>query len=217
MTTRNRTRAQGLATLAIAGALAACTAPNPGAPVTPTRSSSVASSTSSPSTTSTPATSSPTTTVSETPEHRAEQSAKRVLALYFADTVRCLRQPANSKPNCFDGSSIGTERLNRRNALSTAQARQTSVNGVIQVLSAKVVRIDLRSDVKQTPPTVPTVVLTVCTDSSGFNIVDRSGKSIVPPDRKPRIVRNISVYNYEHPQADAWRVGYVAPSGGRTC
>lgn len=217
MTTRNRTRAQGLATLAMAGALAACTAPDPGDPVPATSSSSVGSSTSSPSTTSNPATSSPTTSVSETPEHRAEQSAKRVLALYFADTVRCLRQPASSKPDCFDGSTIGTARIDLRNALSGAKTQQTSVNGVIEVVSAKVAKVDLRQDLKKTPPVVPTVLLMVCTDASRFNIVDKYGKSIVPPNRKSRVLQNIGVVNYEHPAVNGWRVGYVDAAGGKTC
>lgn len=217
MTTRNRTRARSLAPLAIAGALAACTAPDPGAPVTPTSSSSVVSSTSSPSTTSTPATSSPTTTVSETPEQRAEQSALTVLALYFSDTVRCLRQPSSARPDCFDASTIATERIERRNSLAIAQAQQSRAIGAIEVVSARVTAVELQKDVTRTPPVVPVVSLEVCTDVSKLNIVDRNGKSIVPSDRKPRVLRNISVVNYEYPAPDAWRVGYVAPSGGKTC
>ena len=57
----------------------------------------------------------------------------------------------------------------------------------------------------------------VCTDVSGFNIVDKDGKSVVPADRKPHVLVDVAVLNYKYPDPAEWRVGYVVPVKDASC
>ena len=75
----------------------------------------------------------------------------------------------------------------------------------------------IRDRVKETPPTVPQVVFAVCMDVSKFNIVDKDGKSIVPPSRKAHVPVNVSVLNYKYPDPAQWRVGLVTEVKDGSC
>lgn len=188
--------------------LAACTTGS--TPPGPTPS---LSSTTSPSS----ATSSPTVATTTSPEDLATARAEEVTRAYYRAIPQCLFDPAHALVTCFDGVAIGTELKNRRNALSSAQQMQTRASGDISLLEIKRKSVDLTSKVNETPPTVPTVTFTVCTDVSRFNIVDKDGKSIVPPDRKPHVLVDLLVYNYKFPDPGQWRVGYVEQVKDATC
>jgi len=185
--------------------LGACTGESPTAP-TQTSASRV----SSPSVSSTP-------TPSLTPEDEAAVAAEAVLRAYYRAFPVCMADPPNSSATCFDSVAIGTELINRRNALAAAQSMQTSADGTISVASVERYAVDLTSKLDETPPTVPTVTLRVCADVSAYNILDKDGKSIVPADRKPRSLVDVSVYNYKLPDTSQWRVGYVVPVKDGSC
>lgn len=136
---------------------------------------------------------------------------------YYRAQSSCLVDPRNSSATCFDSVTIGTELLNMRNALVAARQMQTRVVGDIRVESVTTGKVSLVNDTQATPPVVPTVTLRVCRDLTNFNVVDKDGKSIVPPGRKPRGVDALSVYNYEYPDPAKWRVGYVALDKEATC
>ncbi len=104
-----------------------------------------------------------------------------------------------------------------RNALRGAQQMQTRVSGDIGLISVKQKSAALVSKVSATPPVVPEIVFEVCTDLSGYNIVDKNGSSIVPPDRKPHVLVDVSVLNYKYPDPTQWRVGLVTPVKGGSC
>ncbi|WP_170119948.1 hypothetical protein [Branchiibius hedensis] len=112
--------------------------------------------------------------------------------------------------------AIGTELDSLRNTLTSAKTAYTKQIGSTQVISVKQTKIDLTNKPKETPPSIPIVTYSVCFDVSKVNIVDYQGKSIVPPDRKPRAVETVAVANYQYPKATGWRVAYTQPTG-KTC
>lgn len=175
---------------------------------------STSNSSSSPSTTTTPPSPSPSTT---TPDDLAKEKGEAALRAYFRATTDCMMDPLKTQANCYDSVAVGTEKTNRLNALSSAQAMETRTVGYTELASVTVSKVDLTSKLTETPPTVPKVVFSVCYDVSKVNVVDKAGKSIVPPTRKPRGVAAVTVYDYTFPEPAGWRVGYVAVEGGKTC
>ena len=154
---------------------------------------------------------------SVSPEDEAAVAAEEVLRAYYRAFPVCMSDPPNSKATCFDSVAIGTELNNRRNALASAQSMQTRAAGTISLASVERHTVDLTSKLDETPPTVPTVTFRVCADVSAYNILDKDGTSIVPADRKPRSLIDVSVYNYKLPETSQWRVGYVVPVKAGTC
>jgi len=151
------------------------------------------------------------------PADAAAAAAEEILRAYYRSFPVCMSDPPNSTSTCFDKVAIGTELTNRRNTLASAQAMQTRATGSITLLSVERRAVDLKSKVNETPPTVPTVIFRVCADVSEYNVVDKDGKSIVPADRKPHGLLDVSVYNYKLPDASQWRVGYVVPVKDGSC
>ena len=161
-----------------------------------------------------PATSS---TPSSSPEGDAELRAEETVRAYLRAQTDCLSDPPTTEPTCFDTVAIGTELVNLKNALTSAQAMETRVVGEIAPASIQMQGVDLTSDPAASPPVVPTVVFFVCADVSGYNVVDKAGQSIVPPDRAPTSPLEVSVYNYDYPNQAQWRVGYVVPAEASAC
>ncbi|WP_152185929.1 hypothetical protein [Segeticoccus rhizosphaerae] len=143
------------------------------------------------------------------PKAVAKRNARKVLDHYFQVSDTCLIHPKRAKKSCFDKVAIGTELRNNRNALANEKVYGTRVIGRVQVVSVKPVKVDLTNKPKHQPPVIPTVVFEVCYDVSKVNVVDASGKSIVPSDRIDHGRHRVSVYNYEFPDQSQWRVGYV--------
>lgn len=157
------------------------------------------------------------TTAPPTPEDEAALHAEEVLRAYFRAQTSCFMDPPRTEPTCFDNVAITTELTNLRNALVAAKQMGTRVTGDVLVESVTRKSVDLTNKVNETPPTVPMVVFEVCRDASGYNILDKDGKSIVPPDRVPRALVTVSVLNYKYPDPNQWRVGLVTPVEGSTC
>jgi len=165
--------------------------------------------------TTTPATTSPTPT--PTPEDEAALRAGEVVRAYLRAQTNCLTDPPTTEITCFDPVAIGTELVSLKNALTSAQAMETRVVGDIAVASIQLQGVDLTNDAAASPPVVPTVVFDVCADVSGYNVVDKAGQSIVPPNRAAASPLKVSVYNYEYPHQTQWRVGYVVPAEDLAC
>ncbi|MGV8968302.1 MAG: hypothetical protein ACOH2F_18720 [Cellulomonas sp.] len=164
---------------------------------------------------STPPATSP--TPSSSPEGDAELRAEETVRAYLRAQTDCLSDPPTTEPTCFDTVAIGTELVNLKNALTSAQAMETRVAGEIAPASIQMQGVDLASDPAVSPPVVPTVVFVVCADVSAYNVVDKAGQSIVPPDRAATSPLEVSVYNYEYPNQAQWRVGYVVPAEDSAC
>ena len=163
-----------------------------------------------------------TTTASPSPsttsaEDQAAQHAEAVYRDYLRAQTTCLSNPRQSLPTCFDAVAIGTERNTSLQSLRAAQEVDSKVSGDVTIISIKTTKVDLTNKVKETPLTVPQVVFAVCMDVSKFNIVDKDGKSIVPPTRKPHVPVNVSVLNYKYPDPAQWRVGLVTEVKDGSC
>ncbi len=167
--------------------------------------------------TSTPSTTTPTPTPTPSPEDEAALRAEEVVRAYLRAQTDCLTDPPITEITCFDPVAIGTELVNLKNALTSAQAAETRVIGEIAVASIDLQGVDLTSDPAASPPVVPTVVFDVCADVSAYNVVDKAGQSIVPPGRAAMSPLEVSVYNYEYPDQTRWRVGYVVPAEDLAC
>ncbi len=145
------------------------------------------------------------------------QHAEAVYRDYLRAQTTCLSNPRKTLPTCFDGVAIGTELNTSLQSLRAAQEVDSKVSGDVTIISIKPTRVDLTNKVKDNPPTVPKVVFAVCLDVSKFNIVDKDGKSIVPPSRKPHVPVNVTVYNYQLPDPTQWRVGLVTEVKDGSC
>ena len=203
MSTRRAAQvALGVLVLVLAGCTGGGTTPT----ATPTATSAVSS-------TPSPSVSVPTTS----PEDEAAAKAEEVLRAYYRVHTQCLADPPNALPTCFDGVAIGTELTDQRNTLAIAQMMGTRSSGDVEVVSVDREGVDLTSKLDETPPTVPVVTFSVCVDVSGYNVVDKDGKSVVPADRLPRSQLEISVLNYAYPDMTQWRVGYVVAAEDPSC
>jgi hypothetical protein len=159
----------------------------------------------------------PTPTPTPTPEGEAALRAEEVVRAYLRAQTDCLTDPPTTEITCFDAVGIGTELVNLKNALTSAQTMKTRVVGQIVVASLDLKGVDLTTDPAASPPVVPTVVFDVCADVSGYNVVDRDGQSVVPPNRPAKSPLEVSVYNYEFPDQSTWRVGYVVTAKDLAC
>ncbi len=168
----------------------------------------------SPSTTTTAPSPSPSTT---TPDALAKEKSEAVLRAYFRASTECMFDPPKTPPKCFDAVAIASEKTKLMNTLSSAQSMETRTTGYNEVVSATVKSTALDIDLKKTPPVVPTVQWEVCYDVSKVNVIDRAGKSIVPPTRKPRGVLTVYVANYTYPALDGWRVALTKPEAEKSC
>src|SRR5690606_31007809 len=168
------------AVIALAAAfLAGCSEPDP-TPVPTTPATSV-----------TPTTASSPSPTPLTPEEEATASAEEVVRDYFETVPRCLADPLNTEPSCFDDVAIGSELNDSRNSLIAARQMESTASRNVAVLSIERTSVDLVMDLDVSPPVVPVVIFDVCSDVSQFQIVDKDGNSLVPADRKPRVRADI--------------------------
>lgn len=161
-----------------------------------------------------------TTTATPTPpspEEEATAAAEAVVREYFETVPRCLADPMNTEPSCFEDVSVGSELNDNRNALIAAKQVESTASGTLDVISMERQSVDLANDQDASPPIVPIVIFEVCTDVSKFQIVDQDGNSLVPADRQPRVLTNMGVVNYEYPDGDGWRVGWVEEREEASC
>ncbi len=190
--------------------LASCTGgdgnANPTASTATTTASATATTTASPS---------PSTTSAE---DQAAQHAEAVYRDYLRAQITCFTNPRATPSTCFDAVAIGPEKNTSLQALRAAQEVNSKVSGDIAVMSIKTTKVDLTNKVKETPPIVPEGGLPrLRMDLSNLNIVDKDGKSIVPPSRKPHVLVDVSVLNYKLSDPSQWRVGRITEVKDGTC
>jgi hypothetical protein len=130
-------------------------------------------------------------------EAAAVEAAKAAVTAYYAVFYELLQDPAG-----FDATRFDTVAAD--DALAKLQAFRNqylqagwTVSGDAVVVSATVVSVDMTAD----PVTgaVPTVRLNVCKDISGVDVVDSTGKSLVPADRQNRSLVGVTVANATYP------------------
>ena len=196
-------------------ALSSCTTAEGAAP--PTSALSTSSNATTPQTAAT--SSSITTTVpTQSPAEAAITAAQKLIPEYFVVADRSLQEAGKFNVEEFKTVAISSgliELQNRYNAISGQQKLKQI--GSTRVESMTNPRVDLKLNLKKSPPDVPTVQMDVCVDVSKLNIVDAADKSKIPATRVPRQLWRIGVSNYEYPSAAAWRVSFTDPQGGKSC
>ena len=94
---------------------------------------------------------------------------------YFR-TVGEVRQDPKRPASDLDAVASSTQLLAQKNLLKSQRA-----DGLHQTGMTKVVKLNVQSVSLDDPATA---VIDVCWDVSGVDVIDRSGKSVVAPDRK---------------------------------
>lgn len=150
------------------------------------------------------------------PEEEAIAQAEPAVEAYYKIKDASLQSPEAFKPKRFETAAITTARSELEDLHNSAKAQEVHQVGETRVVSIEDPQVDLTFKPKATPPEIPTVQFTVCYDISGYDTVDKSGTSIIPPGRQERVATKISVYNYEYPEGP-WLVGYVERQDDKTC
>lgn len=154
-----------------------------------------------------PSSSSPTTRASPTsPADGASANATEVVRSYFTMVDRLRSDPAADLKELKSVATSAqlnavTTLINRSRDEGQRQTGTTAIKG----LKVQSVNLD-NSDPKAGK--VPTVVIDVCWDVSKVDVLDKSGKSIVPTDRPDIGWTRYTVANYKYAadQTGGWRV-----------
>ena len=156
-------------------------------------------------------------TPTQSPEDLAIAAAKARIPEYNAMADSSLKDTKAFSIESFKKVAIGTalDDLNNRFSAVSAQGYTQTGDSVIESMTNP--RVDLKLDLKKSPPDVPTVQLDVCLDVSKVNLIDAAGKSVLPADRKPRQWWRVGVSHYDYPNPPRWLVSFTDTQGGKTC
>ncbi len=154
----------------------------------------------------------PTTTPSPSPEEMAEQAALEALA----NLVR-VRDAAGQDPVGRDWEpEIRLFAADPYAAAAVDDIRTYATGGIRQVgdsvVEPEVTGVDLEAQMG------PTVEIVACNDSTGLDIVRvDNGESILPPNRLPRFVWNLTVIQYTSTPGEPWLVTVLEPHPDQPC
>ena len=140
------------------------------------------------------------------PEHSAATAAVVAGGDYYALTDLLLQDDAVSLDR-LEEVAISTQLSAQKNFLTTERAAGTQQRGDTKIVETKVQSVNLdNSDPKA--GRVPSVTIDVCWDVSEVDVVDASGKSMVPADRPDRGWTRLTVANYtwDNDPDTGWRV-----------
>lgn len=156
--------------------------------------------------------------VVKTPEDLAAEAAEaRYREFLMVDDSVGQAGFTSSAP--YDTVTVTPERLVRETQFR--QARQAVGVGGRQVGNQELASLSVTSvDLTPEPGGYPTVVLQACVDVSGIDVVDRSGKSLVVPERIDRAKSTVTMYEYAPGTRGAERGGwyvYEATSKAEPC
>lgn len=118
---------------------------------------------------------------------------------YFT-TVGEVRQDPKRPASDLDAVASSTQLLAQRNLLKSQRA-----DGLHQTGMTRVVKLTVQSVNLDNPATA---IVDVCWDVSGVDVIDRSGKSVVTPERKDVGWTRFTVTNtnWKTAPTDGWRV-----------
>ena len=118
---------------------------------------------------------------------------------YF-ETVGQVRQAPKRPAAALDAVASSTQLTAQKNLLKSQRADGLHQPGMTQVVKLNVQSVSLDDPA--------TAVIDVCWDVSGVDVIDRSGKSVVTPERKEVGWTRFTVTNdkWETAPADGWRV-----------
>jgi hypothetical protein len=148
-----------------------------------------------------PSTPAPTTSSSTPPSESeiASEAASAMVRQYF-ETVGQVRQDPKRPASDLDAVASSTQLLAQKNLLKRQRA-----DGLHQTGMTKVVELNVQSVSLDDPATA---VIDVCWDVSGVDVIDRSGTSVVTPERKDIGWTRFTVTNdkWKTTPTDGWRV-----------
>jgi hypothetical protein len=148
-----------------------------------------------------PSTPAPTTSSSTPPSESeiASEAASAMVRQYF-ETVGQVRQDPKRPASDLDAVASSTQLLAQKNLLKRQRA-----DGLHQTGMTKVVELNVQSVSLDDPATA---VIDVCWDVSGVDVIDRSGTSVVTPERKDIGWTRFTVTNdkWKTAPTDGWRV-----------
>ncbi len=116
----------------------------------------------------------------------------------------------------YDTVTVAPERQVRETIFRQARQIGGRLIGNKELASLTVTSVDLTPE----PGGYPKVVLQACVDVTGVDVVDRSGKSVVSPDRVNRSKSTVTMYEYAPGTKGAERGGwyvYEATSKAEPC
>jgi hypothetical protein len=153
---------------------------------------------------------------SKSPEHVAVEQAEPLVTEYFRTSDIAAQDPASFRMDDFKQVAITQALLdleNRHIAFGDQGLHQT---GTTTLVSVEFLDVDLTNKPKATPPTIPTVLFTVCYDTSDLDVLDSNGNSARPSDIDYRGVARFHVSDYEYPHGP-WLVSYIEHLEAETC
>lgn len=129
----------------------------------------------------------------------ASEAASSMVRQYF-ETVGQVRQNPQRPASDLDAVASSTQLTAQKNLLKSQRADGLHQTGMTQVVKLNVQSVSLDDPA--------TAVIDVCWDVSGVDVIDRSGKSVVPPERKEVGWTRFTVTNdrWETAPDDGWRV-----------
>lgn len=148
-----------------------------------------------------PSPSSPTTDTPTPPSESelAAEAAEAKVRQYY-ETVGQIRQdPKGQASDLYDVAS-GTQLLAQKNLLKSQRADGLRQTGITQVVELEIQSVSLDAPA--------TAIIDVCWDVRNVDVIDRTGQSVVSPDRKDVGWTRLTVtnVNWKTAPSDGWRV-----------
>ena len=150
------------------------------------------------------------------PEDEAIVQAERALREYSRVYDAVMKEPVDFDRDQFEAVAIGSGLTSLQDVHRAMVIQGLHSEGDTRIESIEVAEVDLTHRPKETPPQIPYVQFTVCSDVSGSRIINEAGKDATRPDRKPRVVQRIGVANYEYPDGQ-WLVAVAELAEDKTC
>ena len=156
---------------------------------------------------SSPATTTPSAT--PTPPSAAEVAKAQALAMlpaYYKTLDRMYDDPTLPLNEIYK-VAVQPNALEEIKAVGTNRARGNRSSGFAKLVRATVTGVNLYADPKAKPtPLFPSVNVASCIDVSGVTGTDDKGRSLVPKDRPPYLVEQLTIVNLGYPHKAFWRV-----------
>lgn len=153
---------------------------------------------------------------SVSPEDEAVQLAEEAVQNYYSVSNSVLQAPADADVSEFKTVATGSALLGLRDLRTQFISNGWKQVGESSVEVLEVGTFDLTSKPKADPPVVPFGEMSVCVDASGYDILDKNGKSTVGQEVPDRRFVRVGVANYEYPNGP-WIVSFTEFKAGKTC
>lgn len=143
------------------------------------------------------------------PRSQAAAAAQAMVRKYFSVTDRIGQDPSTplSQLKTIDVSFVlGTD----QHTFSSWRAKGWRKTGNIKVTKMQVETVSLDNS-NPAKGQVPYVAIAVCTDASGVDVVDKTGKSVVLNSRPTLLTTRYTVanYNWKTDRENGWRVAGI--------